>query len=144
MLSHPFTQRLAKTPADTVSNPFAALLLIEAFISTPRQPQVIALLLDHERRGMTSLNVNNIRDPDSVLGVADSIATRRDQNERFGAVVLASVRPRGSDELDDVERWLTLDETFCSAGVDLIEWFVIGRSISCPRALLGEPPRWAA
>lgn len=144
MLRHPFTQRLSKTPADTVSDPWAALLLIDAFVSAPRQPEIVALLLDHERRGMTSLKVNDIGDPESVLGVADSIVTRRDQNERFGAIILASVRPGGSDELDDVERWLTLDETFASAGIELIEWFVLGRSISCPRALLGEPNRWAA
>jgi hypothetical protein len=143
MLSHPFTQRRSTTPADTVSDPLAALLLIEAFVTSPRRPEVVALLLDHERRGMTSLKVNDIGDPESVLGVADSIIMRRDQNERFGAVVLAPVRPSGSDELDDVERWLTLDETFASAGVELVEWFVLGRSVSCPRALLGEPARWA-
>ncbi len=29
-----------------------------------------------------------------------------------------------------------------AAGVELVEWFVIGDDIHCPRDLLGEPPRW--
>jgi hypothetical protein len=32
-----------------------------------------------------------------------------------------------------------------SGGIELLEWFVLGRSgPRCPRELFGEPDRWAA
>ena len=27
-------------------------------------------------------------------------------------------------------------------GVELLEWFVFGNAVTCPRDRLGEPPRW--
>jgi len=30
------------------------------------------------------------------------------------------------------------------AGIELIEWYVYGRSVSRPRVLIGEPQRWVA
>ncbi len=57
----------------------------------------------------------------------------------------AGARQAGrGDELvaGDVDRWLELSDLAEQAGVELLEWFVIGDAITCPRDLLGEPPRW--
>ena len=51
----------------------------------------------------------------------------------------------GGADLDDVERWLELDGIVSDAGIELVEWFVVGiGGVACPRELVGEPERWAA
>jgi hypothetical protein len=35
-----------------------------------------------------------------------------------------------------------MSDVTSAAGVELVEWFVIGDDIHCPRDLLGESPRW--
>ena len=82
--------------------------------------------------------------------VRDFLITRRDRitpqqagMPDIGAAVIGSVRPHGCTDLDDVERWLDIDEQLAGAGLELIEWYVFGRAVSLPRVLLGEPTRWA-
>jgi hypothetical protein len=61
------------------------------------------------------------------------------------AMIVASSRPDGDVEPDDVHRWLEAGDLCRSGGIELIEWFVLGRSgPKCPRELFGEPERWAA
>ena len=55
------------------------------------------------------------------------------------------MRPEPSDEstvATDVDRWLEMSDIAEQVGVELIEWFVIGGDVTCPRDQLGEPPRW--
>ena len=129
---------------DPITDAVTALALIDAFASNPPVHETLAILLDHEHRGSTIVNVDGTVDNDSVLHVADRVTEIAHRIEDIGAVIIASVRPGGSDELDDVDRWLTIDEQLGLVGVELVEWFVIGRSVSCPRSLLGDPSRWAA
>lgn len=129
---------------DRFDDPSVALALIDALTSHPPKPETIAILLDREHRGSTIMNFDRTVDTDSILRVADAVTERAICVEEVGAVVLASIRPGGSDELDDIERWLTIDEQLGMFGIELVEWFVIGRSVSCPRALFGDAPRWIA
>ena len=66
----------------------------------------------------------------------------RGHTGRLGALVMATVRPGGGPLEDDGDRWLEMSDLTSAAGVELVEWFVIGDEIHCPRDLLGEPPRW--
>ncbi len=50
--------------------------------------------------------------------------------------------PAGGPLEGDGDRWLEMSDLTSAAGVELVEWFVIGDDIHCPRDLLGEPPRW--
>lgn len=138
------TQQLPVAEVDRFDDPSTALTLIDALASNPVVHETIAILLDEDHRGSTVMNFDGTTDNDSVLWVADAVTERAHRSDGVGAVVIASFRPDGSDELDDVERWLTIDEQLGLVGIELVEWFVIGRSISCPRALLGDPPRWVA
>ena len=61
---------------------------------------------------------------------------------RLGALVLATVRPGQGALAGDGDRWLEMSDLASAAGVELVEWFIIGADIHCPRDLLGEPPRW--
>jgi hypothetical protein len=79
--------------------------------------------------------------PDDAVEVAECLAAAGACTGRLGALVLASVRP-GLGALDgDGDRWLEMSDLTSAAGVDLVEWFIIGDDIHCPRDLLGEPPR---
>ena len=99
------------------------------------------ILLDGARRGRTIVVVSGTEDPDAVIDVVECI-TQGEGCEELGGVIVCSVRPHGSETDADIDRWLEMSEIASLAGVDLIEWFVVGRAISCPRDRLGEPPRW--
>ena len=129
---------------ETIADARTALALIDAVRADPPTHETIAILLDSEHRGCTIINVDGTVDNDSVLHVADYITETAHRVDDIGAAIIASIRPGGSDELDDLERWLTVDEQLHMVGVELVEWFVIGRSVSCPRSLLGDPTRWVA
>ncbi len=135
---------LPRAGVDRIEDAATALMLMDALASTPRSHQTLIVLLDDDHRGFSVINIAGTDDNDSVLHAADHITGVAHHLDEIGAVVIASFRPGGSDELDDVERWLTIDEQLGAVGVELIEWFVIGTSVSCPRALLGDAPRWAA
>ena len=57
-------------------------------------------------------------------------------------LVLASSRPCGGPEAADRRRWIDAAVQCDDAGVELVEWFVLGRTITRPRELAGHPPRW--
>ncbi len=77
-------------------------------------------------------------------------ATRHDE---LDGVIIASVRtPSTVDSHDlatpddvedaDIDRWFEMSHLAEQAGIELVEWFVVGRSITCPRDLIGAAPRW--
>lgn len=118
--------------------------LLDAVVALPPRCETLLILLDHDRRGRTIVNVDGTCEPDAVFDVAElAVAVARGLPEVDG-VILASVRPTGGDELDDIERWLELDQICTDAGVELVEWYVYGSTVSRPRELVGEPDRWAA
>jgi len=129
---------------DAIDDAATALALINEFASRPQAHETLAVLLDREHRGTTILNVDGTVDNDSVLWVADHVTDVAHRVDGVDAVIIASYRPGGSDELDDIDRWLTIDEQLGLVGIELVEWFVIGNAVSCPRSLLGDTSRWAA
>ena len=118
-------------------------------IQRPLRDETIVLVLDDHRRGVAVAVVSDTRRPDDVLEVVECLTRTATHGGRMGAIVVASVRP-GLDDLDghehrfhsDVDRWLEMSDISEQAGVELLEWFVIGADITCPRDRLGEPPRW--
>lgn len=129
---------------DPIDSEASALGLISLAASPRPMFETIAVLLDHQRRGLSILCVGHTFDPESVLHVADNVVESAHQHDEIGAVVIASVRPGGGDELDDLDRWFTIDEELNSVGVELVEWFVLGDGVSRPRSLVGAPDRWVA
>lgn len=112
------------------------------------------LLLDAQRCGVGLVAVSDTLHPDAVLDVVECVAGSAAGNERIDAMVVASVRldpsvgrsplaPRQPDaERDDVDRWLEMSAIADDIGIELVEWFVIGTEVSCPRDRLGAPTRW--
>jgi len=125
-------------------DPELARSMLALVMTEPQQCETIVLLLDHERRGLGVLVVSGTVAFDSIFDVLDAITSR--ELDRLGSVVVASIRvpENGRDDLDerDVDRWLECSSMLEDAGIELVEWFVVGRSVHCPRDLMGEPPRW--
>ena len=130
---------------DPIDSPGEALSIIDYTMKHPPESDTIAILLDHERRGLTIFTVTGTTDPDGMFDILDIIVDTGDGgSDRLGGVILASIRPGGQVEPADVDRWLEASEILELGGLELVEWFVIGHDTACPRDLLGEPPRWNA
>ena len=133
----------ARAGVDTISCAETALLTLAMAIQRPLRAETVTLLLDDQRRGI------------AVAVVGHTSARRRARGRRASraapptaaasGIIVASVRPDHSDEATsaaDVDRWLEMSDIAEQAGVELLEWFVIGGDVTCPRDQLGEPPRW--
>lgn len=114
-------------------------------LAAPYGHDTIVMLLDAEHRGASILIVSDTDDPDAMFHVLERcLAVTRDRPQ-VAALVLASSRPTGEVEPDDIHRWLEASDQCEAGGLELIEWFVLGRSgPQCPRTLFGEPERWNA
>lgn len=142
-MSHCFTHRLPRAGLDRIDGPTDALSLLRLGIQCPPVPDTVVLLLDHVRRGIAIAAVRGTHGPDDVIEVAECFAGVAAEQADAGALVIASIRPGApSPDPDDVDRWLEMSELTELLGVELVEWFVLGRSTWCPRDLLGEQPRW--
>ena len=114
-------------------------------IQRPLRAETVTLLLDDQRRGIAVAVVSGTHQPDDVLEVVECFTRSAAHGGRVGSIIVASVRPDRSDEATtatDVDRWLEMSDIAEQAGVELLEWFVIGSEVTCPRDQLGEPPRW--
>lgn len=145
----PTHHRVPRAGVDPIDSEASALATITLALHRPLRPETIVVLLDDARRGVAIVAVDGTREPDDVVGVVECLVERSVHRGRVAAMTVATVRPcRAADDtplLDgDVERWLEMSDIAETAGIEVLEWFVIGRSVECPRDLLGEPPRWGA
>ena len=139
--------RLPQAGVDPIDSPEVALAMIGFMMGDPMRSETLVLLLDEQHRGIQVTVVNGTVPFDAVFDVVELIEeTAFTADFDFDAVVIATVRPpeRGVPDLDDrdVDRWLEANALLDDAGIDLLEWFVIGHGVACPRDLLGEPARW--
>jgi hypothetical protein len=145
MCAPPVHHRLPRAGIDRIDRPERAIITMAMAIHRPLRPETITVLLDHERRGVAIAVVSDTRQPDAVLEVVECLTRTSAHGGRVGAIVVATVRPGVPDPViahGDVDRWLEMSDIAEQAGVDLVEWFVVGSHITCPRDLLGESPRW--
>lgn len=145
------SRRFPRAGVDPIDGPDVALAVIDLAVCSADVPETVVLLLDRRRRGLGITVVSETWFPDDVLEVVECISgvarpTDGVRSDIVRGLVVASVRPEGLDPAvadgDDQMRWLELDQLATSAGLELVEWFVIGRHTICPRDLVGAPPRW--
>jgi len=121
-----------------------ALRIMLLSAAQPLQHETIAFLLDRHGNGGVITIVSGTVDANSVLAVAECLATAAEGVPQAAALVLGSVRPAGRVLPGDIDRWLEASAVAAAHEVELIEWFVIGAAgVQCPRDLLGEPERWS-
>ena len=136
--------RLPRAGVDPIDDAATALAVIRLAAQLPPTHETIALVLDGDHRGRTVVVVDGTEQPDSVLDVVETLAESIAASGGDGALVVASVRPRGGPLDADEDRWLEASDLADDAGVELIEWFVLDGNGGwwSPRELLGDPPRW--
>jgi hypothetical protein len=139
--------RLPQAGVDPIDSESVARCLLDALVSTPLRHETIVLFLDQQRRGISILAVSGTIPFDSLFDVLDVVIDVGIEIEELGAVVVFTVRPpaAGVPDLDelDVDRWLEASSMLDDAGIELLEWFVVGALVTSPRDVLGEPPRWS-
>ncbi len=114
-------------------------------LAAPYGHDTIVILLDADRRGTSVMVVTDTVDPGALFGVIDVCVAAASPDTPIAAMVVASSRPDGDLEPDDVHRWLEASDQCRAGGLELVEWFVLGRSgPKRPRELFGDPERWAA
>lgn len=140
------SHRLPRAGLDPITSHDDALVTIAMAVHRPLRPETIVVLLDDTRRGIALVVVTDTTRPDDVLEAVECLTRPSTHAGRAGAIVVGSVRPGAlPDDADadrDVDRWLELSEIAEGHGVELLEWFVIGTEVRCPRDHLGEAPRW--
>jgi hypothetical protein len=141
------SHRLPRAGIDPITSHDDALVTVAMAVHRPLRPETIVVLLDGERRGIALVVVTGTTRPDDVLEAVECLTRPVTHAGRAGAVVVCSVRPvvgpgGAGDAVRDVDRWLELSEIAEGHGVELLEWFVIGAEVRCPRDDLGEVPRW--
>ncbi len=139
--------RLPHAGVDPIDSHEVALSMIGFMMGDPVRSETLVLFLDEQHCGIQVTIVNGTVPFDAVFDVIELIKeTVVTADFDFDAVVIATVRPPecGVPDLDDrdVDRWLEASALLDDAGIDLLEWYVIGHRIMCPRDELGEPPRW--
>ncbi len=114
-------------------------------LGAPYGHDTVVLLLDSHRRGCSVMVVTDTIEADALFDVIAVCVAATSQSSEIDAVILASSRPDADDDPDDVHRWLEASDQCRAGGLELVEWFVLGRSgPRCPRESFGEPDRWAA
>jgi hypothetical protein len=134
---------LPRAHIDPIVTPFDALRLILMMVDSGASAETLVLALDDQRCGVSITNVSGTDDPDAVLGVVDALAESARASLEVAGLVVASVRPNGKFEVSDMARWHEADQSCWESNIELVEWFVVGASISCPRESCGVPARWA-
>ena len=135
--------KLPRAHIDPIETPFDALRLILMMVGSEASAETLVLALDDRRCGVSITSVSCTDDPDAVLGVIDALAESAQASLDVASLIVASVRPNGEFEIGDLARWYEADQSCSESEIELVEWFVIGKSISCPREFCGVPQRWA-
>jgi len=139
--NHP-RHRVPRGGIDPIRSSDDALAVIA--LGSPYRNDTVVILLDAERRGSSILVVTDTIEPDAMFDVLESCVRAARDHPAIRSMILASCRPNGDVEADDAQRWFTASALCCSGGLELIEWFVLGSTIECPRQMIGEPHRWVA
>jgi hypothetical protein len=143
MFDSPPMRTIPRAHRDPLRTSVDALLLIMLLLDTDAQDETMVFVLDDARRGIGIMRVTGTGDPDSLLGVVDSVAEASQSSPGAAGLILVSARASSAISVDDLRRWHEADESCSDADLDLIEWFVVSTEVSCPRELCGVAPRWA-
>jgi hypothetical protein len=144
MFDSPPMRAIPRAHRDPLRTSIDALLLIMLLLDTDAQDETMVFVLDDARRGIGIMRVTGTGDPDSLLGVVDSVAEASRSSHGAAGLIVVSARSSSAISVDDLRRWHEADESCADADLDLVEWFVVSTEVSCPRELCGVAPRWAA
>lgn len=131
------SRRQSHPPVQSVAD---ALEVIASVTADPLRHETVALVMDASRRGGTCVVVDGTKSPAAISEVAEFVLTSAlQQRTRVDSVVLASVRPgRLAPGDGDHWRWFELRDRFDEAGIDLLDWLVVGDLVAVSMAQLTD------
>jgi len=131
------SRRRASLPVQSVTD---ALDVVASVTADPVRHQTVALVMDASRRGGTCLVVDGTDALAAISEVAEFVLNvALQQASRVDSVVLASVRPgRLAPDDGDHWRWFELRDRFDEAGIDLLDWLVVGDLVAVSMAQLTD------
>jgi DNA repair protein RadC len=132
------THRIPRGFIDPIESRADALAVLT--LAAPFGHDTIAILLDSGSCGVAIFVVTGTTDPDAMFEIIDVCTHAR--NTEVSGLILATSRPGGDIQPVDRDRWIEAAMQCDAGGVELVEWFVIGRHITCPRELAGDAHRW--
>lgn len=141
-MHHTSAHRLPRAGIDPIDSHELALRTVTMAVHRPLRHETVVAVLDDARRGLAIAVVTRTVRPDDVLEVVECLTQPSTHAGAASAIVVASVRPGAGLDPGDADRWLEQSAIAEQHGVELLEWFVIGTEVLCPRDLLGETPRW--
>ena len=141
----PHTLHHPSAPPARLTDAVAALQLVDLAISRPLRSETVVFLADDSHLGHTCFIVSGTSAVDDVLDVAALVVEVAERSPAVHAVVLATVRAAEpiASARSDLDRGLELLELFEAAGLELLDWFVIGPDgASSLRERTGLPLLW--
>lgn len=138
--------RLPRAAVDPIGDERTLMAIVRAAAARPPRHETIVMLLDDARCGLALLIVSGTARPDDVIEVAERVLPPDVHEGRAAASAIVSVRLDDGEQLDDADRWIELDAIADGAGVELVDWLIVGGDelavLGRPRELVHEPARW--
>jgi hypothetical protein len=113
--------------------------------ATPDRPSATYLLLDATHCGITCLEVAGRGDAEAVVDVAELLLHTAGDEPRLAALIIATFRPGRSHVPEPGDTWCfgELRDLLADAGIDLLDWFVVGGGFATSLAeISGAPWLW--
>jgi hypothetical protein len=138
----PHHHRVPRARIDPITDADIAVQLIVGALSHPPRFESVVLVLDDAHRGVGIVSVSGTPHPDQAVEVVECLARPELFDGQGAALVIGSSRPNGGIVDGDLDRWLEMCDLAETSGFELVEWFVIGSTVRCPRDLTAIRPRW--
>ena len=125
---------------DHITSATQALSVFSLAISRPLRPETLVLMMSHDHRGIGLIALNTGGDLRSLI---DHIVGKCAAENSARAVAIASVRTKLQSQLHCSIEWTKASEICQRAGVQLVDWFVVGRhGVNRPRIIANELDVW--
>jgi len=125
---------------DPITSATQALSVFSLALTRPFRPETLILMMNHEHRGVGLFAVNS---GDDLRTLIDHIVGRCATEDTTRAIAIASVRSQWLTHFQCGIEWATSREICQRAGVQLVDWFVVGpHGVHCPRICAHQPGQW--
>ncbi len=125
---------------DHITSATQALSIFSLAIARPLRPETLVLMMSDDHRGIGLIAMNT---GDDLRSLIDHIVGKCAAENSATAVAIASVRPQLQSQLHCAIEWTKASEICQRAGVQLVDWFIVGRSgVNRPRISANEPDAW--
>ncbi|MEO5974241.1 MAG: hypothetical protein ABIQ38_03420 [Ilumatobacteraceae bacterium] len=125
---------------DPINSATQALVVFSLAISRPLRPETLVLMMDTHHRGIGLFALNN---GGNLRSLIDYIVGKCAATNSARALAIATIRPHLHTQSNLATEWTSSREICQRAGVQLVDWFVVGRQgVHCPRINSHGPDEW--